>query len=67
MPVADTGGTGEMSDSCRRGREEVQSVDKITRMRQSDLGSSPTGSWAGPAEGSKEKEVQGSGVLCSFQ
>lgn len=67
MPVADVGGIGEISDSCRGGREEVKSVDKITGMRQSDQGCLPTGSWAGPAEGSKEKEVWGSGLLCNFQ
>lgn len=33
MPVVDAGGIGEMSDSCRGGREEVKSVDKIIGIR----------------------------------
>lgn len=67
MPVTDAGIIGKMSDSCRGGREEVKSVDKITGMRQSDRGCLLTGSWAGTAERSEEKEVQGSGLLCNFQ
>lgn len=38
MPVTDAGIISKMSDSCRGGREEVKSVDKITGMRQSDWG-----------------------------